>query len=103
MKKNEAPEDHSTALQLLSHPGQVLLFLARNPRARMRDIAGHLGVTERAVLKIVSDLESAGWLSRSRNLDDRRRCQYMLHVNQPPHHPAETGLRLASLLKNESE
>jgi DNA-binding MarR family transcriptional regulator len=101
MRNEDAPEAANTALQLLSHYGQVLLFLARNPGARMRDIADHLGVTERVVVRIVSDLENAGLLSRSRNQDDGRRYQYELHANQPLRHPAEIEFKLASLLKTD--
>ncbi len=103
MQNKDSTEDPTTALQLLSHHGQVLLFLARHPGARMRDIAEHLGLTERAVLKIVSDLEGAGLLTRSRNRDDGRRYRYELHVNRPPCHPAETEFRLSSLIHSTDE
>ena len=99
MRNISTPEDGTTALQLLSHHGQVLLFLTRNAGARMRDIAEHLGLTERAVFKIVAELEHAGLLSRSRNQNDGRRYHYKLHVNQQPSHPAETEFKLAALLK----
>ena len=90
-----------TALQLLSHHGQVLLFLARNPNARMRDIAKQLELTERAVFKIVADLENAGLLTRLRNQQDGRRYRYELHADQSILHPAEAEFKLTSLLEKD--
>ena len=98
MLKQDSSENPGTELQLLSHSGQVLFFLAHNPGARMRDISEQLGLTERAVLKIVADLENAGLLTRSRHHADARRYQYQVHIDQALRHPAEAQLRLASLL-----
>ena len=39
----------------LSNHGHVLICLARDPEARLRDVAQGVGITERAVQKIVSD------------------------------------------------
>lgn len=99
MSKGAMARHSSATPQLLSHSGQVLLFLARNPRARMRDIACHLSLTERAVVKIITDLEAAGLLTRSRHQQDGRRYRYRLHLNQPLRHPAEDGFNLAILLR----
>ena len=40
----------------LSNHGHVLVCLARDPDARMRDVAAAVGITERAVQQIVRDL-----------------------------------------------
>ena len=90
-----------TSPPLLSHHGQVLFFLARNPNARMRDIAKRLGLTERAVFKIVAGLESAGLLTRLRNQHDGRRCRYQLHADQSIPHPAEAEFKFTALLKKD--
>jgi predicted transcriptional regulator len=92
MQNQDAPEPMTS---------QLLLYLARNPKARMRDMAEFLAITERAVLKIVSDLEQAGLLTRSRNENDGRRYRYELHLNSPLRHPAETEFKLSSLLKTD--
>ena len=44
----------------LSNHGHVLLALAQDPQARMRDVATAVGITERAVQLIVRDLEDGG-------------------------------------------
>jgi DNA-binding IclR family transcriptional regulator len=51
---------------LLTSHGLVLLCVARNPSIRLRQIAEQVGLTERAVHRIVCELCSAGYLSRRR-------------------------------------
>jgi hypothetical protein len=51
---------------LLSKHGATLLFVARNPDSRLRDIADFVGVTERAAHTLVSDLCVGGYLERRR-------------------------------------
>jgi len=46
-----------------SNYGHVLVCLARNRRARLRDVAQEVGITERAVQKIVRDLQEGGYLT----------------------------------------
>ena len=46
----------------LSNHGHVLVSLARDPDARMRDVAEAVGITERAVQQIVHDLVDQGYL-----------------------------------------
>jgi len=57
---------------LLTGHGHVLVEIARNPKARIRDISAAVGLTERTVQAIVADLEAAGYLTRTRT---GRRCQ----------------------------
>ena len=64
----------------LSNHGHVLVCLARDPEARLRDVAVAVGITERAVQKIVSDLEDGGVVERVR---DGRRNRYRLFLDQP--------------------
>ena len=40
----------------------VLAYIAKDPEARLRDIADGIGVTERTAAQIVNDLEQAGRL-----------------------------------------
>lgn len=47
---------------IFSNHGHVLLYLAREPGARLRDVAANVGITERAVQKIVRDMQDAGVL-----------------------------------------
>jgi predicted ArsR family transcriptional regulator len=79
----------------LSNHGHVLVCLAQNPDARLRDVAQAVGITERAVQKIVSDLEAAGVVIRER---EGRRNRYWLHVDRPLRHPIESHRTVGALL-----
>ncbi len=50
----------------LSNHAHVLISLARDPDARMRDVAESVGITERAVQQIVRDLESQGHIRKTK-------------------------------------
>jgi DNA-binding transcriptional ArsR family regulator len=79
----------------LSNHGHVLVCLARDPEARLRDVAVAVGITERAVQKIVSDLEAGGVVERVR---DGRRNRYRLFLERPLRHPIESHRSVGALL-----
>jgi hypothetical protein len=79
----------------LTNHAHVLLCLTREPEVRMRDIANQVGVTERAVQRIVADLEEAGNIVRIRR--GRRNC-YEVHAELPLRHPIEEHVRVSALI-----
>jgi len=56
----------SAALSLLTNHARVLIAAAAAPDARVRDLAEKTDLSERGVLRILADLESAGFLERVR-------------------------------------
>ena len=79
----------------LSSHAQVLLCIGREPDLRMREIAAHLGITERSVQLIVKDLVDAGFVSRSRE----GRCnRYAIHADRQMRHPLVNHREIQSLL-----
>jgi DNA-binding MarR family transcriptional regulator len=80
---------------LLTNHGRLLLLIAAQPDARVRDLAAQAGITERAAGSIVSDLEEAGYLTRIRT---GRRNHYEVHADRPFRHPAEAGHDVGALL-----
>lgn len=50
----------------ITNHGAVLSLVAKFPQITARDIASQLGITERSVLRIISDLELEGYLERTR-------------------------------------
>ena len=80
---------------LLTGHGHVLVEIARNPDARIRDISPAVGLTERTVQAIVTDLEAAGYLSRTRI---GRRTRYTVNPDSPFRHKAQDGLRVGPFL-----
>jgi DNA-binding transcriptional ArsR family regulator len=87
------PANHWT---FLSNHGHVLVCLARNPDARVRDVAAAVGITERAVQNILGDLEDGGVLTRERI---GRRNHYELHFDIPLRHQLEAHRTVGSLLR----
>jgi hypothetical protein len=69
----------------------VLVEIARNPGARIRDLAAAAGITERTAQAIIGDLEAAGYLTRTRA---SRRTVYTVHLDRPFRHPAQAGLQV---------
>ena len=90
-----APSPAPGAWTFLTNHAHVLLCLAANPEARMRDVAEQVGITERAVQHIVRDLAEAGVVERTR---DGRRNRYTLHPELPLRHPIEAHRRVADLV-----
>jgi hypothetical protein len=64
----------------LTNHGRVLQCIARNPNARLRDIAAELSITERRIHGIVSDLIEAGFLLKAK---DGRRNRYQVQDHAP--------------------
>ncbi|WP_328779601.1 helix-turn-helix domain-containing protein [Streptomyces canus] len=88
------PESH-TGWTFVTNHARVLAVIADNHSARIRDIAAHCRLTERAVQKIISDLEQDGYLSHVR---EGRTNTYRIEPGKVLRHPAEAGLTVASLL-----
>jgi hypothetical protein len=80
---------------LLTGHGHVLVEIARNPRARIRDISEAAGLTERTVQAIVADLEAAGYISRTRT---GRRTIYTVHPDSLFRHSAQQGQQIGPFL-----
>ncbi|MET9181108.1 helix-turn-helix domain-containing protein [Kitasatospora aureofaciens] len=79
---------------LTSH-ARVLVQIARDPGARVRDIAARCLLTERAVQRIIVDLEEAGYLTHERR---GRVNHYRVITGKQLRHPADAGPTLAELL-----
>lgn len=91
---DEVPEPH-TGWTFLTNHARVLAAIADNRNARIRDIATRCRLTERAVQKIISDLEQEGYLS---HVKAGRSNTYRIAPSEVLRHPAESGLAVASLL-----
>jgi predicted transcriptional regulator len=83
------------AWTFLTNHAHVLLCIARAPEILMRDVAGEVGITERAVQKIVSELEESGYLQRKR---EGRRNRYQVRGDLPLRHPIERHRLVFDLL-----
>ena len=79
----------------LTNHAHVLFCLSKDPGIRLRDVADRVGITERAVQRIVTELETAGFITRQRN---GRRNSYTVHRHHPLRHPIESHRSVADLL-----
>jgi len=79
----------------LSNYSHVLLCLAIDPQMRMRDVALQVGITERAVQRIIADLEASGVLKRTRA---GRQNSYEIDRVAPLRHPLESHRTVGDLL-----
>ncbi|SFO86694.1 MarR family protein [Geodermatophilus dictyosporus] len=79
----------------LSNHGHVLVSLAADPEARIREIAGRVGITERSVQMILADLEEAGYVVRERV---GRRNHYTVVDHGRFRHPLEGHVRVGDFL-----
>jgi DNA-binding transcriptional ArsR family regulator len=79
----------------LTNHAHVLLCIARDPGARLRDVAAAVGITERAAQRIVAELEEGGYLTRTR---DGRRNRYEVHPEMPLRHPVERDHDIGEIL-----
>jgi predicted ArsR family transcriptional regulator len=80
----------------LTNHGHVLLCLASRPGIRVRDVAGRVRITERAVLRILAELEASGYVERKHA---GRRTLYRVHLDRPMRHPAESGHPVRALVE----
>jgi DNA-binding Lrp family transcriptional regulator len=73
----------------------VIVCLTQDPRSRLRDVANRVGITERAVQRIVAELEEAGYITRRR---EGRQNRYEIHRNQPLRHVIEMHRTVGDLM-----
>jgi hypothetical protein len=79
----------------LTNHARVLLCIARDPGARLRDIAASLGITERSAYGIVTDLAAAGYVVKQK---DGRRNRYQVQAHLPLPEPASREPAIGELL-----
>ena len=80
----------------LSNYGHVLVSLARDPDARMRDVATAVGITERAVQQIVRELVEQGYLQKEKM---GRRNRYDVVRTAHLRHELESAVTLGDFLE----
>ncbi len=86
---------HAPKWTFLSNHAHVLLLIAKDPEILLKDVARTVGITERAVQRIVSDLEASSYIERERL---GRRNRYKVHPEMPLRHPIEAHRRIANLI-----
>jgi DNA-binding MarR family transcriptional regulator len=80
----------------LTNHARVLICIAVAPKSRMRDLAGRVGITERAVQRIVAELEDGGYLTVTRV---GRQNRYVVNTALPLRHQMVAHRTVTHLLE----
>jgi hypothetical protein len=79
----------------LTNHARVLVCIAHDPGARLRDIADSMGITERSAHAIVTDLTQAGYVVKER---DGRRNRYQIEAHLPLPEPGTRAPAIGEVL-----
>lgn len=96
MKNSTSPRPETSGWTFFTNHAHVLLCLAGDPEMRLRDVGTQVGITERAVQKIISELEAGGVLERERH---GRRNVYRILGALPLRHPVESHCTVEGLIR----
>jgi hypothetical protein len=79
----------------LTNHSHVIILLAKKPDMVLREVASAIGITERAIQRIISDLEEDGFLTRQKV---GRRNHYLVARDLPLRHPIESHRLIGDLV-----
>ncbi len=85
----------TTSWGFLTNHARVLLCISGDPGIRLRDIAARIGITERSAYGIVTDLATAGYITKMR---DGRRNQYEIQAHLPLPEPTSRERTVGEVL-----
>jgi len=89
------PEPGTAKWTFLTNHAHVLVLLARDPDMILREVAVQVGITERAVQRIIADLEQEGYIERQRI---GRNNHYQVRLETPLRHAIESHRTIGDLL-----
>lgn len=95
MRKSKKAPNEKPPWTFLSNYGHVLLCIYSQPELPLKEIALKVGITERAVHRILCDLESEGYVKRERK---GRKNSYSFELNKQLRHPIEAHTKIKALL-----
>jgi len=91
----KSPPENGSRWTFLTNHSHVLILLTQDPFMVLRAVAARVGITERAVQKIIADLEEGGFIEREKI---GRKNQYCILRNKPLRHPIEQHRTIGALL-----
>ncbi|MEQ8279919.1 MAG: winged helix-turn-helix domain-containing protein [Deltaproteobacteria bacterium] len=90
-----AAPTHTEGWTFLTNHAHVLFCLAQDPSMRLRDVATHVGITERAAQRIVAELAQEGYVTVKK---DGRRNTYRIRDKKKLRHHLESNVTIRALL-----
>lgn len=86
-KVDSAKSSSEGTWTIFTNHAHVMILLAQSPEMVLREVALKVGITERAVQKIVADLEETGFIQKEKV---GRSNHYKLILDKPLRHPIES-------------
>ena len=96
LRRRPDPEP-SVGWTYLTNHTHAIITLLREPDIRVRELAIEVGITERAILRILGELQAGGVVIKTR---EGRRNHYEVNLDAPLRHPLEAHCSLRELVKN---
>jgi predicted transcriptional regulator len=95
-KETKGQPTNTSSWTFMTNHTHILVCLVRDPIMTVRNLALAVGITERSVQRILTELENAGVVARSR---EGRRNRYDVNEDFQLRHPLEAQQSLKQLLK----
>jgi uncharacterized membrane protein len=96
IRRRPDPEP-SVGWTYLTNHTHAIIALLREPDIRVRELAIEVGITERAIVRILGELQADGVVEKTR---EGRRNHYEVNLDTPLRHPLESHCSLKDLVKN---
>ena len=96
LSASQSSDEATDPIPLLTNHAYVLALIAQRPDVRMREIATTVGLTERAVQRIVEDLTGACYVAVTKS---GRRNQYEIQPDSLLHHPLARHRNVGELIR----
>ena len=74
----------------------ILLCISEDPDITVRELAQNVGITERAVMRIIGELDDGGVIERTR---EGRRNHYTIDTSRQLRHPVESHCTVGDLIE----
>jgi DNA-binding IclR family transcriptional regulator len=92
---SETRSEQGADWTFFSNHAHVLVCLAEDPLARLRDIAQRVGITERTTVRLITELDRAKIVKRVR---EGRRNRYVIDMQAPLRHSIEAHCTVGELI-----
>jgi len=80
----------------LSNHGRVLIFIDNNPKSTTEEISRETELSQRGVQKIITELETAGYIARKK---EGRRNLYTVYSELPMRHHLEQNHMVGDIIR----
>lgn len=80
----------------ITNHGLILSYMFQKPKSRVREIADHIGITERTTQKIIADLAMEGYVIRTKK---GSRNTYRVEPDLPLRHHTKEDILVSELIE----